>query len=313
MNPFDNHKGYNRIYKEGELTLGLFVPIENFRTQTPTMENQVELAQKAENYGFSALWFRDVLLEDPSFGDPAVGQIFDMMVYLTYIATQTKKIGLGTAAAVLPLRHPLRVAKEIASIDRLFTDRLIFGVSSGDRGSDFMGLNISDVGRGEAFVEAFHFIKRVLYEEYPPDLLFGSNLVPKPTKRIPTLITGQSQQSLEWNAEHGDGWIYYPRSPFEQKNSINVWRELVEIHQPGVFKPFTQPMYLDLAEDPNEPPRPITKGYRIGSKHLVELLNLYKTVGVNHLMFFLYYGQRPANEVVQELGEEVLPDFPPHE
>ena len=256
MNHFDTHKGYQRMYKQGEMTLGFFIPMENFRFKAPTLKNQVELAKRAEQFGFTSLWFRDVLLDDPSFGDPAVGQIYDLMVYLTYIATQTTKIGLGTASAVLPLRHPLRLAKEIASIDRLFPDRLILGVSSGDRGADFNGLRVSHAERGQAFVDAFHYIKRVLYEEFPADLLPGANLVPKPTQRIPVLITGHSQQDLEWNAQYGDGWIYYPRSPYEQSQSIEAWREMVEVHHPGVFKPFTQPLYLELAEDPNERARP---------------------------------------------------------
>lgn len=66
---FNNHKSYNRMYREGELTLGLHIPLENFKMRTPTLESQVELAQKADDYGFTALWLRDVLLKDPNFLD----------------------------------------------------------------------------------------------------------------------------------------------------------------------------------------------------------------------------------------------------
>lgn len=54
------------------------------------MEKQVELVQKAEQYGFTGVWLRDVLLQDPDFGDPATGQIYDMMIYLTYLASKTE-------------------------------------------------------------------------------------------------------------------------------------------------------------------------------------------------------------------------------
>lgn len=40
---FNNHKSYNRMYREGELTLGLHIPLENFKMRTPTLERQVEL------------------------------------------------------------------------------------------------------------------------------------------------------------------------------------------------------------------------------------------------------------------------------
>ncbi|MFP3442980.1 LLM class flavin-dependent oxidoreductase, partial [Pantoea sp. SIMBA_133] len=68
MNLMEHHKAYNQMYKEGELTLGLHIPLENYQFDTPTMEKQVELAQLSEKLGFTSLWLRDVLLEDPAFG-----------------------------------------------------------------------------------------------------------------------------------------------------------------------------------------------------------------------------------------------------
>jgi luciferase-type oxidoreductase len=131
------------------------------------MEKQVELAQLSEKLGFIGLWFRGVLLEDPNFGDTAVGQIYDMMIYLTYLTGKTEDIALGTAAAVLPLRHPLRVAKEIATIDQLFPGRILLGVSSGVRRADFAALGASHPDRGHTFVEAYHYLQEVLYREFP--------------------------------------------------------------------------------------------------------------------------------------------------
>ncbi|TDL91748.1 LLM class oxidoreductase [Vibrio vulnificus] len=318
MNPFQQHQSFNRMYKEGELTLGLHIPLENYQFQTPTMEKQVELAQIAENYGFSSLWFRDVLLQDPSFGDPATGQIYDMIIYLTYLASKTKEIALGTSAVVLSLRHPLRVAKEMATIENLFPERLIMGVSSGDRRADFLGLGISHENRGKRFVESFKYLNQLLYEEFPTVAsslggVAGANLVPKPTKRIPTMITGYSQQDMNWFAENGDGWMYYPQNPHHQAESIKQWREIVDYYHPGIFKPFSQPMHLDLSENPNENPTPIRLGFRIGRNALIDLLNIYKEIGVNHLFFALFDSKRPAEEVIHELGEEVLPYFPAHE
>lgn len=315
MNLMEHHKAYNQMYKEGELTLGLHIPLENYQFDTPTMEKQVELAQLSEKLGFTSLWLRDVLLEDPAFGDPAVGQRYDMMIYLTYLASKTKEIALGTAAAVLPLRHPLRVAKEIATIDQLFPERLLLGVSSGDRKADFSALGVSHSDRGKRFVQAFQYLNEVLYKEFPRiessvGKIRNANLVPKPTKHIPTIITGYAQQDMEWFAQHGDGWIYYPRSPYDQEVTIKRWRQFVEEYHPGVFKPFSQPMHLDLAEDPNEIPRPIRLGFRIGRNYLIELLNIYRNAGVNHLFFALFDSQRPAEDVIQELGEEVVPHFP---
>ena len=101
---YQQHRGFARTFNAGRLSLGLFFPIEAFQGDTPMMSNQIELARRAEVFGFSALWFRDVPLRDPSFGD--VGQVFDPWVYLGFIAAQTSTIALGTASIAIPLRNP---------------------------------------------------------------------------------------------------------------------------------------------------------------------------------------------------------------
>ncbi|AWX56064.1 LLM class oxidoreductase [Brevibacillus brevis] len=317
MSKFDGHYGFQRMFQEGKMTLGFHIPLEAYEWEAPTMERQVELVQAAEDYGFTGIWLRDVILQDPAFGDPATGQIYDMMIYLTYLAAQTKKIAFGTSSIVLPLRHPLRVAKETATIENLFPQRLMMGISSGDRRADFHGLNVPHEQRAELFRDGYDYLQKVMAEDFPKinspyGMIDGANLVPKSTAPIPTFITGYSQQTMDWFAQNGDGWIYYPRDPFNQAHAIQEWRELVQKYHPGVFKPFIQPLHLDLAENPDESVTPIRLGYRVGRKMLLELLAMYQEVGVNHLFFALFPSKRPIDEVIDELGQEVLPYFPAH-
>ena len=65
--------GFKRMFVENKLTLGIFFPLESYNTDVPTMQDQERLAKLTESLGYAALWFRDVPLRDPSFGD--VGQI----------------------------------------------------------------------------------------------------------------------------------------------------------------------------------------------------------------------------------------------
>lgn len=127
----EQHKGFNRMYQKDKMTLGFLTPFEPMTNQLPKMENTVELARKIEDFGFSAIWLRDVTMQDLQSNDH--GQLYDLWIYLTYLAARTNHIALGTSSVVLPLRHPVRVAKEATSIDQLFPDRLIMGVASGDR------------------------------------------------------------------------------------------------------------------------------------------------------------------------------------
>ncbi|WP_210603553.1 LLM class flavin-dependent oxidoreductase, partial [Staphylococcus aureus] len=113
------------------LTVGVYFPIEAFEGPEPAMLDQIELAQRAERLGFAAVWARDVPLNDPSFGD--LGQIYDPFVWLATIAARTSAIALATGAVILPLHHPIDVAKAAASLDHLSGGRFVFGVASGDR------------------------------------------------------------------------------------------------------------------------------------------------------------------------------------
>jgi len=69
------------------------------------MRDHISMAQKADNLGFAALWMRDVPFYDPEYGD--VGQVFDPVPYIAYLAAYTRNIALGTAGIVLPMREPL--------------------------------------------------------------------------------------------------------------------------------------------------------------------------------------------------------------
>lgn len=313
MESFEKINGaYNSVFQPGRMSLGVFFAIESYNGSIPRMKNQVELAQKAEALGFSALWFRDVPMHDPAFGD--TGQIYDPMVYLGYIAGQTKKIALVTGSIILPLRHPVHVAKAAASIDVLTNGRLILGVASGDRLAEYPAFNKDISDKAELFRASFHYI-RELKKDFPrinsPLGKTGGDLdlLPKPYgTRIPMLVTGQSGQNLEWIAANSDGWIYYPRNVRTQEIITNQWRKALQTVG-SRDKPFAQSFYIDLLEDPGAPPVPIHLGYQLGRNALTDILYELQRIGVNHVVFNLKYGSRPAREILEEIGEFILPYF----
>lgn len=307
------NQGYQRVYQYGKLTFGVFFPIEAFNGDMPTMLNQVALAQFAEKVGFASLAFRDVPLRDPNFGDS--GQIFDVWPYLGYIAGQTTEIALLTAALILPLRHPIHIAKAAASVDQLSNGRLILGIASGDRPVEFPAFDIDFESRGQIFREEFELIKMYWGSNFPNiesrfGHLIGADVIPKPVaSHIPLLVTGHSQQDLGWIAENADGWMSYPRSIEAQEQIISRWREAVKTVTPDQYKPFTQSYFIDLTDNPNEAPTPIHLGHKLGRNALLVQLRASKRIGVDHLIFNLKYSKRPADEVLQELAEFVLPEF----
>lgn len=311
------HRGFRTMFAEGSLTLGVFAPIEAYQGSIPTMRNHLVLARRAEELGFAAFWVRDVPLYDPSFGD--VGQIFDPWVYLGVLAAHTRTIALATGSIVLSLRHPLHVAKAAASVDQLTDGRLLLGVASGDRLVEFPAFGIDAEARGERFRESFALLRRAVEERFPDiDSSLGSvhdaDILPKPVAgTLPLLVTGSSRQPMEWIAAQSDGWITYPRPLAAQSDVIATWKRLASEAAPDRFKPFVQSLYIDLTDDPATVPTPIHLGFRLGRTVLIDLLRKLETRGANHVILNLKYGQRPAAEVLEELGAHVVPLFPRHD
>jgi len=303
--------GFRRMFSPGRLSLGVFFPIEAFERDEPSMRDQPQLARRAEELGFAGLWTRDVPLRDPSFGD--LGQIHDPWVWLGCIAAHTSTIALATGSIILPLRHPLHTAKASASVDQLTGGRFVLGVASGDRPVEFPAFGVNWLERDSLFRENLSTIRKVLMEEFPTvqssygALTGTADVVPKPVSRLPILITGSSRQSFEWIAEHADGWITYPRGLAQQAELVAKWRAAVEVKSPGMFKPFAQSLYIDLADGPAEPPRAIHLGFRAGRNFMIDFLNELAGAGVNHVILNLKYGRRDAGEVLEEIGKEVLP------
>ena len=307
------NRGYNRTFRANKLSLGLVVPLENYATSAvPSMHKQTELIQLADKLNFASIWLRDVLYNVPSFGD--AGQIYDPFVYLGMLAAQTQNIALGVASIVLPLRHPAHVAKAAASVDVLSDGRLILGVASGDRPEEYPALNLPFEQRGELFRESYHYIQTSWepYTEFKNS--YGSvsndiNLIPKPKHgRLPILITGSSQQNDEWLATHGDGWMLYPRDVHLQQQIIELWRERAKLAGKPI-QPVMQPLYIDLSEDANAKPTPMHLGYRLGINALKEHLYALEKAGINHVALNLRFNQKPIEETLYLLADELLPFF----
>lgn len=299
------NEGYHRMFSD-DFSIGLFFPITTRSGAIPPMENQVSRAQYASERGFDALWFRDVPLFSPEFGD--AGQIYDPWVFLSHIAAQTEEIALATGSIVLPLRHPLHVAKAAASVDQLSGGRLVLGVASGDRAAEYPAFGIDGETRGELFRESVRVLRAVWSEDYPEmETMFGRldgslDLIPKPTtESLPLLVTGYAQQSSDWIAEHGDGWVYYQEELEDLEEMVTEWRSATTQN-----KPLVQVMHVDLDEDPNADPTPIHQGFSAGSEWFLERMRAVRDLGVDHVMINIRSSERDPKTVIGEFGDEVI-------
>jgi len=316
---FASHPGYRRMFAEGQLTLGIFLPLRFYEGDMNVLAGQAELVQRLDARGFAATWVRDVPLFDPSFGD--AGQLFDPFTYLAFLAGQTRHISLATGSAIFSLRHPIDLAKAATSIDQLSGGRLVMGIASGDRPVEFPAYGIEHASRGERFVEAVDYFRQLTQGDGSPinsslGQLDNARLLPRPaTGRIPLLVTGSSRQSPQWLGTHADGWLTYPEStqnslgPKRLAEKVRAWRAMIPDQG---FRPHVTNEWIDLDENPDFPRTPLHGGYvlKTGRKGLIALLQEWQEAGVNHAALGMHMAQRPPADIIDELASEVLPLFP---
>jgi len=105
-----------------------------------------EFARRAEELGFASLTVWDHLTDAPGLYG---GSWLDPLLCLSHAAACTKQIKLGTHILVVPLRHPVLLAKEIATLDYVCEGRFFLGVGPGWSQPEFdaMGIDIRERGR----------------------------------------------------------------------------------------------------------------------------------------------------------------------
>lgn len=319
---FAHHRGYQRMFRQDALSLGIFLPLRFYRGDMRVLAGQSEMVAQLDRAGFAAVWVRDVPLFDPLFGD--AGQVFDPFTYLAFLAAHTEHIALATGSAIFSLRHPIDLAKSAATIDQLSGGRLVMGIASGDRPVEFPAYGIEHAERAERFADTVSYVRELMQPgmlniNSPLGRAQGVELLPKPVAgAVPLLVTGTSRQSLQWVAEHADGWLTYPDAthhaagPKRLAEKVGAWRALIG---DGGFRPHVTNEWIDLVEAPNHPRTAVDGGYtlRTGRNGLIDLLGEWQRAGVNHAALGIQFSQRPAQDVLRELSEYVLPLFPSHD
>ncbi len=145
------------------LRFGLRIP--SYAPPGLTYQSSRELldyCRRIDDLPFEDIWVIDHLLV--SKGVYGVSWL-DAIATLSAAAAVTERVGLGTAALVLPLRHPVTLAKEIASLHMLSGGRFRFGVAVGWDPEEFAATGVPLKERGSRTDEALELIRRLLIEE----------------------------------------------------------------------------------------------------------------------------------------------------
>jgi probable F420-dependent oxidoreductase len=178
-------------------------------------------AIQAEELGFADVWSSEHIILPRGAPYPPSALFYDPVLTLTWAAAFTKNIGLGTSVLVLPMRHPLPLAKELATLQNLSEGRLILGAGVGWFEAEFAALGVPFRERGRRMDEGIAMMRAVWSEDpvsfrsrHIPAVIDDMRMLPQPVKPIPIWIGGSSEPALA-RAVRLDGWHGSRLSPEE--------------------------------------------------------------------------------------------------
>jgi probable F420-dependent oxidoreductase len=190
-----------------------------------TPDNQVTVARRAEELGYSSLWVAQRLLyplepHDEYYATPGQAwpapfeAVVDPIVTLAFVAGVTHRIRLGSATLIAVFSNPVLLAKQLATLDRVCDGRLDVGLSLGWSQDEYEATGVPFKERG-ARLDDFIRCLQALWADDPVEYsgrfysVPRSLFLPKPRQRPrpPILIGGYAAATLQRAATLGDGYV----------------------------------------------------------------------------------------------------------
>ena len=144
---------------------------------------------------------------------------FDGLQLATAAAVLTERVTIETAVYLLPLRHPVPVARQISSLASLAPGRFVFGVGvGGEDRNEVLACGVDPSTRGRRLDESLSIMRELLAGKAVSRTggLFELNevrVLPAPETHVPILVGGRSQAALRRAGRLGDGWLAVWVSP----------------------------------------------------------------------------------------------------
>lgn len=185
-----------------------------------------EVAALAEANGFESVWIPEHLVFPvdipPAYLYSADGfppmrsdsPAYDPWILLATVAAKTTTIRVGTNVFILPLRHPINVARSVVTLDRVSGGRVNFGIGVGWMREEFEAVGQKFSTRGRRTDEIIPLLRRLWSDDVIEhhgayyDIL-PVTFEPKPLQKpsIPIYVGGTSPAALRRAGRLGDGWM----------------------------------------------------------------------------------------------------------
>jgi probable F420-dependent oxidoreductase len=231
---------------------GVFLPSYVWEGDGPERARGIrEFARTVEDLGFDSLFITDHLLAAERFYSV---HFLEPLAALAVAAGVTERVRLGTSILIMPLRNPVMLAKELATLQFLSEDRFILGAGVGWNDAEYDAVGVHKSERGKRTDEMLDIMiplldgERVTYHGtyYSVDDVFiepraarpeiwiggGSQLADPKSPDLPRFV-----ESVKARVLRTDGWIPRPTCP--PADIARDWSEL-------------QAYYREHGRDPDE-------------------------------------------------------------
>ncbi len=180
---------------------------------------------------------------------------FDGLVQATALAMLHPTLPVHTGLYLLPLRHPVLVARQLADLDQLAPGRLVFGVGIGGEDRHEVAIcGVDPATRGARMNECLTILRQLLTGK--PVTFHGkffdldeAVIAPAPARAIPVIIGGRSDAAIRRAGQLGDGWLGIWNSPRRFAAAVEMAaQEAARIGRPDPPRRHAMQVWCGLAD-----------------------------------------------------------------
>ena len=281
-----------------------------------------ELVELGDRYGYDSIWLSDRIVSDRFSLEP--------MIALSMVAAYSKHMKFGTSVLALPLRNPVVLAKQVATLDYLSQGRFFPAVGLGqEEPEEYEACGVPKGDRSQRTDEAITLMRRLWQEDNVTHegKFFNCHNVSITPKTVfkpspPVWIGGRSPAAARRVGRVGDGWLVSSATPDEVRQGRDIvfdtaskYQREIEYDHIGVLMGFY------IADDYEQA---ATKAHQFVTRHrpdaffteytalgtteqVAELIQRYIDAGGSKFAVRPLCAGDESMEQLEMMGQEVLP------